>query len=186
MNRLDGMRCYTAGPMDYYNHGLAKHWRKEISEFLAPKGVLVLSPLDKPSSDPDIAESEEDKQKLTRLKDAGDFDEVRRIMKKVCRMDLRMVDCTDFLIGQVDTNVHMCGTYHEIFMASLQRKPTILFVEGGKANAPNWIYGIVPHELIFGSLDEVKDYLTYIDTLENTNDVERWFFFDKDKMQIHV
>lgn len=184
MNRLRGMRAYTAGPMDYYDHGLAKSWRKEISEFLRPKGVLVLSPLDKPSNDPDIAETDADREKLTRLKSASDFDEVRRIMKKVVRMDLRMVDCTDFVIAQVNVNTHMCGTYHEIFMASLQRKPTILFVEGGKANAPNWIYGIVPHEFIFGSLNEVKTYLDYIDTLNDTSQTDRWFFFDQDKMHL--
>lgn len=186
MNNLNGMKCYSAGPMDYYSHTEAKSWRAKLSEFLTSRGCFVLSPLDKPSNDPDIAETEEDREKLTRLKLEGDFDEVERIMKKVCQMDLKMVDHSDFVVAQVNVNVHMCGTYDEIYFNELHRHPTLVFVEGGKGNAPNWLYGRVKHQNIFGSLDEVIEHLKWVDQtpgIEVRKVNKRWFFFDHSKMR---
>jgi hypothetical protein len=170
--------------MDYYDHSEAKSWRARLAEFLTSRGGLVMSPLDKPSNDPDIAETEEDKSKLAGLKAAGNFDEVQRIMKKVCQMDLKMVDRSDFVVAQVDVSAHMCGTYDEIFFNELLRHPTLIFVEGGKGNAPNWLYGRVKHQNIFGSLDELIEHLKWIDQtpvseIRKVN--KRWFFFDHSK-----
>jgi len=45
--RLTGTRVYLAGPVD--NDPSCRGWRDEISEFLESMGIIVYSPLNKPS-----------------------------------------------------------------------------------------------------------------------------------------
>lgn len=181
MGRLSGMRCYTAGPLDYMCLKQATKWRDQVENDLGPLGIHVLSPLKKPVQEKDVGETQQDKDNLIRLKKEGNFDEVRRIMKRVVRLDLSLVDRSDFIIAQIDTGVHLCGTYHEIIMADAQRKPTLLFAQGGKANVPNWIFGIVPHEMVFDSLDLLLGYVKWVDQ-GKIDPGPRWVFFDQTKM----
>ena len=48
-------------------------------------------------------------------------------------------------------------------MASLQKKPVLLIIEGGKEHAPGWLFGIFSHEEMFDSVEETIDYLEKID-----------------------
>ena len=50
MNRLKGLRCYLAGPIDQApDDGV--EWRQKITPWLEQKGVRVLDPCDKPIPD---------------------------------------------------------------------------------------------------------------------------------------
>jgi hypothetical protein len=59
------------------------------------------------------------------------------------------VDLSDFLVVVVDPNIHMCGTYNEIFVAEQQHKPCFFICKGGLKNLPRWLFDVV-------DLDEPK------------------------------
>jgi len=181
------MKFYTAGPMQYlsdWNSGVS--WRQKVKDFLRERNAIMISPLDKPTIDPEVLETDEDRQLIARLKKNEQYDELRRRMKKVVRSDLRISDECSGTIAQIDTSIHTCGTYHEVINASNQHKPILLFVNGGKNCAPDWLYGIVPHETIFGSLDDLLGYLDRVDKNEETEMdrrvSDRWVFLDHEKI----
>ena len=111
------------------------------------------------------------------LKQLKEFDKLSSIMKEIRNVDLRMVDISDFLIVDLDLEIHPCGTYEEIFLANRQKKPIIIHMVQGKSKAPDWLFGTIPHDLIFSEWNHVKDYLNYINSSHNIDSLNRWYFF---------
>ena len=77
------------------------------------------------------------------LKNTGRYFELTQRMKEIVHMDLRMVDISDFVIVYLDPASRPFGTIHELLNSLHQRKPTLVVVEGGRANASNWLFGIM-------------------------------------------
>jgi hypothetical protein len=50
-------------------------------------------------------------------------------------------------------------------------------MEQGKNSAPDWLFGTIPHQTIFSSWDDIKEYLTHINSSENIDTYKRWYFF---------
>lgn len=175
MNRLCGSRCYLIGPMDRVADG-GVTWREDLQKYLEQLGVVVFNPCNKPISLG--REDAENRELRKKLKDSGDFDTVRDLVKMIRVVDLRMVDITDFSIVHLDVDVHMCGSYEEIALANRQKKPVLVHVKQGKENTPDWLLGQVPHELIFSSWSELKDYILHVHAAENFEHYKRWMFFD--------
>ena len=149
-------------------------WRRSIASYLTDKNVTVLDPSDKPI---DIGiEDLENREARIKWKKSGEFDKVAECMKVIRNTDLRMVDLSDFLIVNLDLNVHPCGTYEELFLANRQKKPIILRIEQGKKFVPDWLLGAIPHKMIFGSWNKVKNYLDLIDGGGFCS--PRWMFFN--------
>lgn len=173
MNRLSGMRAYLCGAIDRCpDHG--KSWREYLTPFLQEFGVKVFNPLSKPF---DFAKEDETIHQIKlSLKQLKKFDELANMMKDIRNVDLRMVDVCDFIIVNLDISLHPCGTYEEIFLANRQKKPIIVHVVQGKQNAPDWLFGTMPHDFIFSSWDEVKVYLQYINGANTVNSHNRWYF----------
>ena len=73
----------------------------------------------------------------------------------------------------------MCGSYEEIATANRQKKPILVWCEQGKMEAPNWLFFMLPHEHIFSSLDQMVNYLNQVNETKNTENLKRWFFFEK-------
>jgi hypothetical protein len=48
----------------------------------------------------------------------------------------------------------------------------------GKQNAPDWLFGTIPHKMIFSSWDSIKDYLNYINSNTEIDTDKRWYFFN--------
>ena len=72
MNRLNGLRCYLAGPIDYAaDDGVG--WRNDITPWLQEKGVKVLDPCDKPIPDSYYKEIDEEKLRMMELKETGRY-----------------------------------------------------------------------------------------------------------------
>lgn len=179
MNRLRGMTCYLCGPMDRVPDGGAG-WRQLMSDRLREFEVGVFNPCDKPS---DFAQEDEDSRtRILHMKEWHDFEGLERAMKPICSVDLRMVDIAHFLIMNIDIDVHLCGSYHEAFLAISQKKPVLIRCRQGKQNLPNWMFGVVPHEMVFSKWDELVDYLKYVDSHPEVEDHNRWRFFDFDKV----
>ena len=148
MNKLRNQRAYLAGAMDRVpDRGVG--WRNYITPFLEELGVQVFNPLQKPTN---IAQEDEIVAQHKRLlKKEGRYDELSALMKEIRSVDLRMVDVSDFLVVNLDLQTHQCGTLEEIFWANRQKKPILIHMEQGKSNAPDWLFGTIPHEYLFSS-----------------------------------
>lgn len=175
MNRLTNQRVYLAGAMDRVADR-GNGWRDNITPFLESLGVVVFNPIKKPSTI-GLEDETTHKHKL-QLKYEEKYDELSYLMKSIRAIDLRLVDISDFLIVNLDLDVHPCGTYEEIFWANRQKKPIIIHMVQGKHKAPDWLFGTIPHEMIFSSWDQVQDYVYKIHTMSEIKSYNRWYFFN--------
>ena len=100
------------------------------------------------------------------------------MMKIIRSVDLRLVDISDLLIVNLDLDIHPCGTYEEIFWANRQKKPIIIHMVQGKEHAPDWLFGTVPHQMIYSDWNDIYGYLEHINSSENINTHNRWYFFN--------
>jgi len=175
MNRLNNQRVYLAGAMDRVADR-GNGWRDKITPFLESLNIIVFNPIKKPTV---VGQEDELTHKhKVKLKNAGKYDELSQLMKTIRSVDLRLVDISDFLIVNLDLDIHPCGTYEEIFWANRQKKPIIIHMVQGKENAPDWLFGTVPHEMIFSSWDDIKSYLSNINSKQEINTYNRWYFFN--------
>lgn len=175
MNRLKDQRVYLAGAMDRVKDR-GTGWRDKITPFLNSLGIIVFNPISKPT---DIGLEDHDTHVIkTKLKQMERYDELSSMMKTIRSVDLRLVDISDFLLVNLDLNVHPCGTLEEIFWANRQKKPIIVHMVQGKSQAPDWLFGTIPHQMIFSNWNEIKQYLSHINSSENIDTHKRWYFFD--------
>ena len=174
LNRLKNQRVYLAGAMDRVPDRGAT-WRDNITPFLQGLGIEVFNPILKPTN---IGLEDQDTHLIkTKLKHQERYDELSSMMKMIRSVDLRLVDISDFMIVNLDLSVHPCGTLEEIFWANRQKKPIIVHMVQGKNQTPDWLFGTIPHQMIFSTWDEIRAYLNHIDCSENIDTHKRWYFF---------
>jgi len=174
-NNLNNMRTYLVGAMDRVPDG-GVQWRDYITPILKEMNINVLDPCKKP-----IESAKEDvntRQEIEHYKETGQFDKIRNKFGHIRNADLRCVDVSDFIIAQIDMNVHMCGSYEEIVTANRQKKPILVWCKQGKHQAPNWLFFMIPHEHIFSHAEDLISYLRDVDQSNNISHHKRWFFFD--------
>lgn len=174
------MRTYLAGAMDRVPDGGAG-WRDKITPLLKSKGVVVLNPCDKPV---EVGiEDSDTRVNIESLKENDEYSKIKKEYGVIRTLDLRCVDISDFLIASIDIDVHACGTYEEISLANSQKKPVLIWCQQGKRLAPNWLYFMLPHQHIFGSIDDLMQYLDYVDSCKDEIEHhKRWFFFDRERL----
>jgi len=174
MGKLDGTRVYLVGAMDRAPDG-GKGWREEITPPLQEMGIHVLSPCKKPI---DIGlESEDGRKKRKEHKRKGEWDELAKY-KTIRSVDLRMVDISDFIIVALNMEEHPFGTIEEIVTANRQKKVILVWAVNGKAEAPDWLFWMIPHKFIF---DKLEDLLKYVKDVDSGNrEDKRWVIFDFD------
>jgi len=173
MNNLKNTRTYLVGAMDRVKDG-GLTWRSKITPMLNEIGIKVIDPCKKNIHN--ISE-EDSRYWIEHYKDLGQYDKIRDEFGIIRSADLRCVDISDFIIAHIDLSVHACGTYEEIVTANRQKKPVLIWCEQGKKYTPNWLFFMLPHEHIFGSMDELLNYLNHINEIEKTSLLERWLFF---------
>ena len=175
MNRLKNQRVYLAGAMDRVSDR-GNGWRDDITPFLDDLGIIVFNPIKKPTV---LGKEDEETHKYkVKLKNNEQYDELSSLMKTIRSIDLRLVDISDFLIVNLDLDIHPCGTYEEIFWANRQKKPIIIHMVQGKHSAPDWLFGTIPHNMIFSSWNEVKAYLYKVNCDKEIDSHNRWYFFN--------
>jgi nucleoside 2-deoxyribosyltransferase len=174
MNRLKNQRVYLAGAMDRVKDRGAS-WRENISPFLQNLGINVFNPLIKPTNIglEDYHVGLMKKQ----LKENHRYNELADIMKTIRNTDLRLVDISDFIIVNLNLEHYACGTWEEVSLANRSKKPIIIHMEQGKQNAPDWLFAMIPHEMIFSSWEQIKNYLNHINSDKNIDAYNRWQFF---------
>ena len=175
MNRLKNTRCYLVGAMDRVpDDGI--QWRRRIQIDLVELGIHFLDPTDKPIN---IGREDVRSRRLRGMhKVAGNFDFVRDEMIPIRHVDRRMVHFSDYLIVYLDKANSGFGTIAELTLANEQLKPIIVCQEGGKNLTPDWLFGMIPHEMIFGNWPDLILYLRHVDSAPTFNDRGRWLFFD--------
>jgi nucleoside 2-deoxyribosyltransferase len=173
--RLNNQRVYLAGAMDRVADR-GNGWRDNITPFLENLGVVVFNPIKKPTTVG--VEDFATHQLKQKLKSEQNYDELSQLMKTIRSVDLRLVDISDFLIVNLDLDIHPCGTYEEIFWANRQKKPIIVHMVQGKQSAPDWLFGTIPHKMIFSSWEDLKIYLLSIHTNSEIQTFNRWYFFN--------
>jgi len=177
MNRLKNMRGYLCGAMDRVADG-GEGWRINLQQELAGLEIFWLDPTHKP-----INIGIEDvgmRAYANKMKACGDYDATIPQIKITRCVDLRMVDISDFLVVNIDIEHHACGTYEELFLANRQKKPVAVHIEQGKKNAPNWLLGTLPHEMIFSTWEEIYRYIRHIAHDPVIKHFNRWLFFNFD------
>jgi nucleoside 2-deoxyribosyltransferase len=175
MGKLSKMTTYLVGPIDRVaDSGVT--WRLEVTPWLEDRGVTVFNPNAKPFVGLDKEDSAA-RVEIDELKKQGRFREIREKYSHIRTCDLRMVDKADFLIARIDTDVHMVGTYEELFWANREKKPVLCYLVNGYADCPNWLILTLPHQFFFDSMDKLKSYLNLVDK-GLTPDLRRWYFYE--------
>ena len=175
MNRLALNRGYLCGAMDRVTDG-GIGWRQDLIQSLKDLRILWLDPTRKPI---DIGvEDLENRALRQQAKRAGNFEFVRNQMKQIRPVDLRMVDICDFLVVNLDLEVHACGTYEELYWGNRMKKPILVRIEQGIEYTPDWLFGVLPFQMIFSTWDQVKSYLRHIAHDPVIDRLNRWYFFD--------
>ena len=178
MGKLYGTRTYLVGAMDRVPDG-GVEWRKKLTPELHKLGVMVYNPCEKPITNPEVLENKETRDSINELRENECFSSLREMYASIRTVDLRMVDTSDFLIANIDVDVHACGTYEEIVTANRQKKPVLVHCEQGKNQVPNWLIMMLPKWCFFNTWTEMLRYL------EDINDggyaEKRWVFFDTKK-----
>tara|TARA_R110002020_G_scaffold314098_1_gene529389 strand:- start:1771 stop:2373 length:603 start_codon:yes stop_codon:yes gene_type:complete len=178
-NRLKNTICYLCGPMDRVDDG-GVTWRRNLSPKLTEMGVGVLDPSKKPT---EFAKEDDNfRNNINNLKRTRKFDDVHKEMKDIAAIDLRMVDIAHFLVMYMDMDIHMCGSYHEAFVAVSQKKPVLVVCKQGKSAMPNWMFGVMPHQHMFGNWSLLLEYLHHVNEDEDVDHLKRWRFFDFDEI----
>ena len=179
MNRLRHTICYLCGPMDrVFDGGVG--WRRMITPILKDIGIGVLDPSDKPTTF--AQENKTLRSRLDVLKQEKKFDIGKMCMRDIAAIDLRMVDIAHFVIMYMDIDIHMCGSYHEAFVAIQQKKPLLIACPQGKEQAPNWMFGVMPHQHIFSNWEALINYIYDVDYGYDVKHYNRWRFFDFNKV----
>lgn len=175
MNRLVNTRGYLCGAMDRVKDG-GVQWRQVLKDTLGDLKVYWMDPCCKPI---DIGlEDAENRKERHVWKKTGRFDLVRRDMKIIRHVDLRMVDISDFVVVNLDMDVHACGTYEECTLANRQKKPIIAHIEQGKENAPDWLLAMHQPDTIFSTWAQVHRYLRHVSYDVEFDTMGRWVLFD--------
>jgi hypothetical protein len=173
INNLENTRTYLVGAMDRVKDG-GVNWRERITPQLKNLGIKVIDPCKKVIHN---ASEEYSRYWIEYYKETGQYEKIREKFGIIRRADLRCVDVSDFIIAHIDITTHACGSYEEITTANRQKKPILIWCEQGKQHAPNWLFFMLPHEHIFGSMEEIIKYLELVNSTQETESLPRWFFF---------
>jgi len=182
MNRLYYNRVYLPGPIDNAAD-LGVGWRLEIKERLKDLDLIFLDPCDKPMQHGSSCEDLENHLLRQQQKEIGDYDAISRGMREIRCIDLRLADLCDFAIVHLDRDVYSTGTHEEIALLNRRKVPILVHVEQGKKFLPDWYFGTLPHQHVFGTWDELEGYIRLVAgspvPVETYN---RWRFIDYAKL----
>lgn len=159
-SNLDGAIVYLAGPIQFAKDD-GVNWRNELKSKLGDY-LRVIDPCDKPEDK--TLDVQEEKRHAKEMKKLGDYKALQDFVRKYRHLDLRYVDISDFIVALIDTDIHLCGTYDEIFNAERQRKPIIFIAANGKQRLPDWLFAFADLEYIVESVDECVDLIEKINS----------------------
>lgn len=175
MNRLANTRAYLCGAMDRVpDAGVV--WRRSLIQNLHHLKIQWFDPTNKPIQ---MGKEDDESRRLRRIaKTDGKFAVVIDEMHPIRAVDKRMVHICDWMVVNIDTEVHACGTYDELFKAAEEDKPVLVHCEQGKVNAPDWLFDALPPQHIFGTWSNLEAYICHIAHDDVIDDLGKWMWFD--------
>jgi nucleoside 2-deoxyribosyltransferase len=176
MNYLYKTKTYLVGHMQYAD---GRNWRDHVEEELSKLNVTVFNPYKKPFLK-DVDEDEEARNRMADDMRNGYYSDVAERMSIVRSYDLNLVDRSDFIIAHLLPDVASWGSAEELVTAVRMKKPVFISMEGGKRKTPLWILGMLPHNYIYDSVDEVLDMINQIDSGKKKIDSDRWRLLRKE------
>tara|TARA_B100000214_G_C23942418_1_gene616346 strand:+ start:227 stop:766 length:540 start_codon:yes stop_codon:yes gene_type:complete len=175
-NFLEKTKTYLVGHMQYAD---GKDWRVHVEKELKKINIITFNPYRKPFVK-DVEEDDNVRQKMSDNMKNGYYNDVAKRMHIVRNYDLNLVDRSDFIIAHILPDVASWGSAEELVTAVRMKKPIFISVEGGKSKTPLWILGMLPHNYIYDSIDEVLDMIKKIDSGEKKIDSDRWRLLRKE------
>jgi hypothetical protein len=152
-------------------------WRRRLIPQLNKFGMRPIDPTDKPKA-VDTIEDAGERQVRKEWKLAGEYGKFSNYMKGICRDDFRFVEIADLLIVYVEPDYTIgVGTWDETFWSNRMKKPTLVFNDVSKAKIPDWLFGRLPEEMLFGPMDDMVAYLEKIDKSGRDERHRRWLSF---------
>lgn len=166
INPLKDARCYLSGPIE--NDSPTHNWRDLPKKVLTERFEIDLF-------DPFCDPVQQKTGELLEARKNLDFETMASIAKNFVSKDLTMVERSDLLVAYLPKGIPTAGTHHEIIFSSNSKKPTLLVCPEGKEFVPLWYFGFIPHTCMFGSWDQLFDYLQDVKDWKHT-DNRRWFY----------
>jgi hypothetical protein len=165
MNYLANRRMYLGSPIEHSNQD---DWRNLVKTNLRKKFNLKIF-------DPSEDKKQVNREKIIYLKENGLWQELSEIVFDFVRADLSIIDHSDFIIQHLPYKVPTTGTHHEIISAYNNKKVVLLVCPQGKDKIPDWYFGFIKHQYMFGSWEKCYEYLEKVDNGKHFND-DRWYF----------
>ena len=166
---LKNSRCYLAAPIEADEN--KSDWRTKVRKTLVRRFKIDLFD---PYADPKQQWTEQ----LKRAKEEENYALVADIAKRFVRKDLCIVDRSDFIIACLPYKVPTAGVVHEIVNSNNAKKPTLIVCPQGKKFVPSWYFGFISHEYMFGSWEELYNYLKEVND-GNHKDDDKWAYVYK-------
>lgn len=161
MNYLSDKTVYLCGSIAAESDD-GVGWRETITPTLNKYGLKILDPTRKTTEG--VEEIGEDKDNFRRIARNEDWKELTRIFAPVARWDLRSVDKSDFIILNYDPRVPTVGTWHEVVIANIQKKPVLMKYDKTQIDKFNpWISVLIKYNNIFSEWELLFKRLTEVD-----------------------
>ncbi len=171
---LKGKRVYVGGPIEHDNPN--DNWRDSVRHKL--RNVFELKVFD-PAEDP----KQYLREQIIHCKKNELWDELSHIMHEFVRADLGVVDRSDFVIQYLPYKVLTTGTHHEIINSNDRKKPTLIVCPQGKSCVPDWYFGFIDHNHMFGSWDSLYEYLEKVDRGHMRKNPRWWFCYNYSNLE---
>lgn len=171
-NILRDTRCYLIGHMEFIN---GTGWRNTTKERLSPRGIKFYDPYHKPFIH-DVPEDDASRAEMLHWRETEQYDLVATRMKAVRGYDLRLCDICDWFIAVIKPSIASWGSAEEITTIIRAKKPLFLVIDDpkGKKACPLWLFGVLPHEYIYNSLEDALKIIEAIDDGIVKINSDRW------------
>jgi hypothetical protein len=172
LNLLRDTRCYLIGHMEFSN---GEGWRNETKRELGPLGIKFYDPYHKPFVN-EVPEDEASRAQMLHWRETGQYDLLTTRMKAVRGDDLRLCDICDWFIAKIKPSVASWGSAEEVTTVIRAKKPLFIVIDDpkGKKACPLWLFGVLPHNYIYNTLDEVHTTIRAIDSGVVKMTSDRW------------
>lgn len=148
-----GLRAaYLCGPMENCTTEEAREWRIGVGKKLNDLGFIILDPTEKCGGVSN--EMGEEKEKLTKLKEAHDWDAFMDAMYPIVHYDLMCVDKSEVVFCKLENpDTKIIGTNHELIIAKREKKKVYIVVDFDPAKLNSWFLCIMRPENIYVSVE---------------------------------
>jgi hypothetical protein len=153
------MKFYLSGGMEYKKN-LGANWREWITEELEKRRHDAINPVKLEVAEEEFENDEPIQVRLTRLKNEGKLDEVRRLVRKVLfRKDMFGIQLADAIIVLYDESTRRgAGTLSEAWEAFREGRPVYLVTDFPMEEVPTWLIGETTQ--IFSDMEELLEYVS--------------------------